>query len=194
MSTQFSKIKRFNAIKCSNAVCVLTKEIDRGKTLPEFFYLRGKAYMLLSMNKKASSDFEKACSLKPASTKYKKMFAASLLLSEEYLKCLEVIKICPETPFFMLIKGACLYKSGKPADSIKVLDDYLARAPWDGAGHYQKARCLMALGRFGEAQVSFRKSLRLGGDAVEGLTWLALSVMSQDKKEGELQGGMPLAA
>lgn len=194
MSTQFSKIKRFNAIKCSNAVRVLTKEIDRGKNLPEFFYLRGKAYMLLSMNKKASSDFERACSLKPASTKYKKMLAVSLLLSEEYQKCLEVIENFPKTPSFMLIKGACLYKSGKPADAIEVLDGYLARAPWDSTGHYQKARCLMALGRFGEAQVSFRKSLRLGGDAVEGLTWLALSVMSQDNKEGELTGGMPLAA
>ncbi|MGC2422948.1 MAG: tetratricopeptide repeat protein [Nitrospirota bacterium] len=194
MSTQFSKIKRFNAIKCSNAVCVLTKEIDRGKNLPEFFYLRGKAYMLLSLNKKASADFEKACSLKPASIKYKKTFAVSLLLSEEYQKCLEVIENSPKTPSFMLIKGACLYKSGKPADAIGVLDSYLARAPWDGAGHYQKARCLMALGRFGEAQVSFRKSLRLGGDAVESLTWLALSVMAQDKKEGELAGGIPLAA
>jgi tetratricopeptide (TPR) repeat protein len=194
MSTQFSKIKRFNAIKCSNAVRVLTKEIDRGKNLPEFFYLRGKAYMFLSLNQKASSDFERACSLKPSSIKYKKMLSASLLLSEEYLKCLEVIKSCPETPFFMLIKGACLYKSGKPADAIGVLDSYLAHAPLDGAGHYQKARCLMALGRFGEAQVSFRKSLRLGGDAVEGLTWLALSVMSQDKKEAELPGRMPLAA
>jgi Flp pilus assembly protein TadD len=193
MSTQFSKIKRFNAIKCSNAVCVLTKEIERGKNLPEFFYLRGKAYMLLSMNKKASADFERVCSLKPASPKYKKMLAVSLLLSEEYQKCLEVIENSPKTPSFMLIKGACLYKSGKPADAIGVLDNYLARAPWDGTGHYQKARCLMALGRFGEAQVSFRKSLRLGGDAVESLTWLALSVMSQDKKE-ELPGRMPLAA
>jgi Flp pilus assembly protein TadD len=194
MSTQVSKIKRFNAIKCSNAICVLTKEIERGKNLPEFFYLRGKAYMLLSMNKKASSDFERACSLKPSSAKYKKMLAVSLLLSEEYQKCLQIIKNSPKTPSFMLIKGACLYKSGNPADALGVLDGYLARAPWDGTGHYQKARCLMALGRFGEAQMSFRKSLRLGGDAVESLTWLALSVMSQDKKEGELPGEMPLAA
>ena len=194
MSTQFSKIKRFNAIKCSNAVRVLTKEIDRGKNLPEFFYLRGKAYMLLSMNKKASSDFERACSLKPASTKYKKMFAASLLLSEEYLKCLEVIKNCPETPFFMLIKGACLYKSGKPADAIEVLDGYLARAPWDGTGHYQKARCLMALGRFGEAQDELQEiaPARRGRGREPNLAGPFRHVAGQKRRRAG--GGMPLAA
>ncbi|MHB8174741.1 MAG: tetratricopeptide repeat protein [Nitrospirota bacterium] len=193
MSPQFSRSKRFNAIKYLNTVRVLTKEIDNGKALPEFFYLRGKAYSLLSMNKKASSDFEKASRLKPESLKYRKMLAASLLISEDYEKCLDLLKACPEKPFFMLIKGTCLYKSGKPGEAMKILDRYLERAPLDSAGYYQKARCLMALERFSEAGAEFRKSLRLGGDAIEGLSWLALSVVAQEREEGGI-ADMPMAA
>ena len=193
MSPHFSRSKRLNAIRYVNAVRILTREIDNGKTLPEFFYLRGRAYSLLSMNKKASLDFEKASRFKPKSLKYKKALAASLLISEDYRACLEILESCPDTPPFMLIEGACLYKSGRPGEAIKSLDRYLALKPWDSTGHYQKARCLMALQRFSEAETGFRKSLRLGGDAVEGLTWLALSTVARERKEGAVSD-MPLAA
>ncbi len=193
MSPHFSRSKRFNAIKYLNAVRILTKEIDNGKTLPEFFYLRGRAYSLLSMNKKASLDFERASQLKPESLKYKKALAASFLVSEDYQNCLGTLESCPDTASFMLIKGACLYKSGRPGEAIKILDRYLELSPWDSAGHYQKARCLMALERFSEAESGFRRSLRLGGDAVEGLTWLALSTVAREREDSGISD-MPLAA
>ncbi len=193
MSPHFSRSRRFNAIRYVNVVRMLTREIDSGKTIPEFFYLRGRAYSLLSMNKKASLDFEKASRLAPGSLKYKKALAASLLVSEDYHGCLEMLEGCPDTPPFMLMEGACLYKSGRPAEAIKSLDRYLALKPLDSTGHYQKARCLMSLQRFQEAEAGFRKSLRLGGDAVEGLTWLALSTVAREREEGAIPD-MPLAA
>jgi tetratricopeptide (TPR) repeat protein len=189
-----SGIKRYNTLKCINAIRVLTREIERGRALPEFFYLRGRAYLLLSMNYKASADFEKASVLRPQSIRYKKMLAASLLLSEDYHKCLDSLRDCPETRYFNLIKGVCLYKSGKAGEAIRVLDGYCREAPYDHAGHHQRARCLMALDRPGEAGYAFRRSLLLGGDPVDNMTWLGLSLMAFERKEKEAGEEMPLAA
>ena len=75
-----------------------------------------------------------------------------------------IAKKYPSHPFSWKILGAILKQSGRIAESLIAIQNYVKLAPQDSKAHLNLGNTLKDLGRFEEAEASFRQSISLNRD------------------------------
>lgn len=105
----------------------------------------------------------------------------------EALECFsKALSLDPQSAWFLRCMGIAHRMLDQPQAGLNFLNQSLAVDPLDMISHCEQAKCLAAVGNFGEAQKAFEKSLEL--DPMFTMAWNGLGRMMLDQKkyvEGE---------